>query len=198
MTTDCSTISDEDLAAQAQAGSLTSFEELVYRHEKRVFHFLCLQTRQAQDAEDPTQRSFIAAYRAIGRYKPRYKFTTWLFAIARRQAISHFRARRPAEPLYQEPMDSRMPDREIGAREEWGRLWALARQVLPENQLTALWLCYAEEFTTREAAAAMNKTVTHVKVLLHRARKHLADALRDRPLEPEPPPLPACIVRTEP
>ena len=198
MASDLSTLSDEDLAVQAQAGSVTSFEELVLRHEKRVFHFLCLRTRQTQDAEDLTQRTFIAAYRAIGRYKPRYRFVTWLFTIARRQAISHFRARRPVEPLKAHPVDGRMPDRGIVAREEWGRLWSLARDVLPENQLAALWLCYAEDLTMKEIAAAMNKTVTHVKVLLHRARKGLAAALRNHPMESEPPPLPAYSVRTEP
>lgn len=190
MSDDLKKLSDEGLACRVQAGSLACFEELVYRYEKRVFHFLRLKVAQPQDAEDLTQRTFIAAYRAIDKYKPKHRFVTWLFTIARRQAISHYRARRPTEPLLAEPIDARTPDAPLAGRDEAGRLWSLARGALPENQVAVLWLHYAEDLSVKEIAAAMKKTASHVKVLLHRGRNRLGDVLRESPLERTPPPIP--------
>ncbi len=188
--TDLQQLSDEGLACRVQAGSLACFEELVYRYEKRVFNFLRLKVAQPQDAKDLTQRTFIAAYRAIDKYKPKYRFVTWLFTIARRQAISHYRSHRPTEQLVADPVDMRTPDVALGGSDEAGRLWTLARGALPENQVAVLWLHYAEDLSVKEIAATMKKTVSHVKVLMHRGRKRLGDVLRESPLERTPPPIP--------
>jgi RNA polymerase sigma-70 factor (ECF subfamily) len=167
----------------------------VSRYQDRVFHFLRLKTGQAQDAEDLTQTTFIAAYRAIHRYKPRHRFVTWLFTIARRQAISFYRGRRPSEALPVDVADARTPDQPLASREACTQVWSLARETLPESQVTALWLCYAEDMKQREIARAMGKTVAHVKVLLHRGRRALAAELGRRPVSVVPPPIPAPMVQ---
>jgi len=194
MTAEHQNVSDEDLACQVQAGSLACFEELVRRHQSRIFHFLLLKLGNTQDAEDATQTTFIAAYRAMGRYRPNHRFLTWLFTIARRQAISMYRARRPTEPLTADPTDLRTPDRSLVSRDDCGQIWALARRTLPEAQLSALWLCYAEELSVREIARTMEKTATHVKVLLHRGRKTLARELDHRAVTHSPP-VPASMIQ---
>ena len=195
MTADLHQLSDEDLACRVQAGSLICFDELVSRYEKRVFHFLRIKTGQAQDAEDLTQTTFIAAYRAIHRYKSRHRFVTWLFTIARRQAISFYRAHRPSETLPPDVADLRTPDQPLASRDACLQVWTLARNTLPESQVTALWLCYAEDMKQREIARAMGKTVAHVKVLLHRGRRALAAELSRRPVLVAPPPIPASMAQ---
>ena len=173
-------LSDEDLACLVQAGADERFEELLRRHQARVFNFLRILLRQDQDAEDVTQTTFVAAYRAIGRYRRRWRFQTWLFTIARRQAISFHRAHRPTEPLAEEPVDPRTPDQPVTSREDFSRLWALARAILPAPQAGALWLRYGEDLSVRQVAQAMGRPVPQVKVLLHRARKKLAAELDGR------------------
>lgn len=182
-------LSDEDLACRVKAGSLDCFDELLSRHQDRVYHFLRLKVGQDQDAEDLTQATFIAAYRSIGRYQPRHKFTTWLFTIARRQAISFYRARRHTEPLGEAGTDPRTPDQALVSRDACGQIWSLARQTLPEHQVTALWLRYAEDLSLREMARIMGKTLAHVKVLLHRGRRTLASELRRQAIADAPPSL---------
>ena len=77
------TDTDEELARQAQAGSLSSFEELIHRHEARIFRFVANSCRNDSDAQEVTQETFVSAYLNIGQFDVARSFATWLFAIAR-------------------------------------------------------------------------------------------------------------------
>lgn len=163
---------DEQLAQRARDGCLESFEELVRRHEGRLRQFLHQRTACREEAKDLTQETFVRAWRNIRRYNPRHRFATWLFTIARRQAINHWRSR-PAPTAELEDTHAVPPP----APTETADLWRVARSVLSEKQFTALWLKYAEELSVRDIARAMQLTGIHVKVLLHRGRRQLAGTL---------------------
>ena len=77
------TISDEQLAAKSQQGSLDAYEELVRRHETKLFHFLCQKLPSRKDAQDLTQKTFLNAWKRIELFRCNAKFTTWLYTIAR-------------------------------------------------------------------------------------------------------------------
>ena len=176
------TLPDEELARQAQAGSLASFEELVYRHEGRLFRFLARCCACPADAADLTQETFVAAYLNLGRYNPAQSFATWLFVIARRKHVDYLRARRPAaaEPLAPEPRDEDDPAELLARREGAEALWRWAQSVLAPVQFQALWLKYAEEMSVAEIALVLRRTRIHVKVILFRARSTLASRLERR------------------
>jgi RNA polymerase sigma-70 factor (ECF subfamily) len=70
------TISDEQLAAKSQQGSLDAYEELVRRHETKLFHFLCLKLSSREDAEDLAQKTFLTAWKRIELFRCNAKFTT--------------------------------------------------------------------------------------------------------------------------
>ncbi|MCK4625235.1 MAG: RNA polymerase sigma factor [Phycisphaerae bacterium] len=175
-----SALSDEELACRAQAGSSACFGELVSRHENRLLRFLVRRTGHVQDAEDLLQETFARAYQRIQLYKPAWKVTTWLFTIASRLVCSHFR--KSKEQLLPSSRNLRPgqtdPAEIVSGREEKENLWALAAEVLSENQHLALWLRYAEEMSVKEISQVMDKTQTHVKVLLFRGRSCLARKLR--------------------
>ena len=61
--------------------------------------------------------------------------------------------------------------------EQRAKLWALAAETLSANQYTALWFRYAEGMSITDIAQVMDKTQTHVKVLLFRGRKTLGKKL---------------------
>ena len=86
--------SDEQLAAEAQDGSLEAFGSLVDRYHARVYHFLCHKTANPEDAQDVTQQVFIRAWQKIHQFRVEAKFATWLFTITRRAAINYYRARK--------------------------------------------------------------------------------------------------------
>jgi len=71
-----------DLIAAAARGDLGAFERLYRQFSPRVYG-LCLRlTGQREAAEDCTQESFVAAWRALGGFEQRSRFTTWLHRIA--------------------------------------------------------------------------------------------------------------------
>jgi RNA polymerase sigma-70 factor (ECF subfamily) len=173
-------VSDEELARQTRAGSLAAFEELVFRYEARVFGFVLNSSRCEADAREITQDTFVRAFQRIHRFDPDQSFRTWLFTIARRKAIDHFRARPEAvaAPLLEEAADDADPAELLARDEDRNHLWRLARHVLAATPFRALWLRYAEDMELREVARVLGKTETHVKVLLFRARQALGEELR--------------------
>jgi len=172
---------DEELARQAQTGSLSSFEELVYRYEARIFRFVANSCRNDSDAQEVTQETFVSAYLKIQQFDVRRSFATWLFTIARRKGIDRHRANRPAaEERTVGLVEEEDPSTLLAQREAKEDLWHLARSALPELQFQALWLKYAEDMRIEEIAGVLHKTRTHVKVLLFRARTRLGNELEKR------------------
>jgi len=165
------------LVAMCQGGDVDSFGELIERFEKRVFHFVLRMTRQSQDAEDITQETFVKVWKNLHRFRSEHAFSTWLFTIARRTALNHIRAKRPAQELtdYDEPVHE-TPSRHTEQREHAESIWKIARRLKPA-QYEALWLRYGEGFAVDEAAKVMGTNSVRVRVLLHRARKRMAELL---------------------
>ncbi len=171
-------MSAEDLALQCQDGCLESFESLVALFEQRIVNFLNKMVRSRQDAEDLAQDTFVKAYKNIHRFDPKYKFTTWLFTIAKRTAMNHYRAAKSTVELTPEKeIDERDPSVELEEKDQAEGLWEKAKRLLKPNQYDALWLRYGEGFTIGETAKVMETNELRVRVLLHRARNKMAQHL---------------------
>jgi RNA polymerase sigma-70 factor (ECF subfamily) len=171
-----STRTPEQLAARAAAGSLDAFGELVQRFEVRLFNFLLRRTGSRADAEDLTQEAFIRAWEKIQRYEPKWRFSTWLFTIAARLAVSHHRKRRPTlRWIEEEDSEAAAPFEREDDVNSGAKLWRLAGKVLTPEQHTALWLRYAEDMGIDEIAVVLKKSQVGVRVMLFRARQLLAE-----------------------
>lgn len=177
--------SDEALVLQCQAGSHEAFEILVTRFEARIYHFLRGLVRNDHDAEDITQVAFVKAWRNIQTFHSPGAFSAWLFLIAKRSALNHLRTHRLSEMVAEDEfglegaVDFNDPSRALTQKDDSGALWALARQLKP-NQYEALWLRYGEGFSIAETAQIMETNQIRVKVWLHRGRAHLAKLLGQR------------------
>ena len=79
------------LAIAAQSGCIESFESLVGQFEKPLYHFLLTKTRNHHQAQDLLQDTFLITYRKLDRFNPSYPFSSWIYTIANRLAISHYR-----------------------------------------------------------------------------------------------------------
>lgn len=173
---------EASLVRQSRAGSLAAFDQLVHELHPKVHAFLLTLTRNRQDAEDLTQETFVRAWRKLDRFDPSRPLLPWLLTIARRQSIAMLRKNRPLPPLELEtvipaPEPSPGPD-----------LWRTAETHLSRDAFSALWLHYREELSLAEVGKVLGKREGAVKVLVHRARRTLAEKLRNEP--PGPPPLP--------
>jgi RNA polymerase sigma-70 factor (ECF subfamily) len=85
---------DADLVAAILKGEQELFRDLVQRYQGRLVNYLYRLLRSTQEAEDLAQEVFFKVYRALDRYDPRYKFSTWLFRVAQNAAIDQIRKRR--------------------------------------------------------------------------------------------------------
>ena len=175
--------SDEDLLARCQLGSLRAFELLLLRYQPRVLRFHEKQLGDREDAKDVTQRTFLQIHASLGRFKPGHRFAPWLFTIARRQGIDFLRQvgsrRRVHEQLLSEPEPGAGADPQtlLGQREEVDAIWRWIWRNLDQRSAEILWLRIQEELDLSEIATVMMLTHSHVKVLLHRARKSLLRTL---------------------
>src|SRR6202030_1185485 len=71
-----------DTIVAAAAGDVVAFERLYRQFSPRIYG-LCLRlTGQREAAEDCTQESFVAAWRALASFERRSRFSTWLHRIA--------------------------------------------------------------------------------------------------------------------
>jgi len=92
---------DRELVARCQRSEAGAFDELVARHQDRVYTAVTRFCGNAEDAADIVQRAFINAFRKIQEFKGDSAFSTWIYRIAFNQAISFRREnRRPAVSIY--------------------------------------------------------------------------------------------------
>src|SRR6202051_3990010 len=72
---------DATLVAATLAGRSEAFGTLVERYERAVYN-LCLRTlRDTEEAKDGSQEAFLKAFRAMRTFRPRAKFSAWIFSI---------------------------------------------------------------------------------------------------------------------
>lgn len=166
----------EELAAWSQRGSKAAFAKLVELFEARLYNFLLRRVGSRSDAEDLTQESFLRAWQRIESYKSKWRFSTWLYTIATRLAISH--ARKGPGALRLGDGDRSAPEgRATGVSEGVSPIWKLVDEQLTEEQRTAVWLRYVEDLGIGEIATVLGKSDVGVRVMLFRARAVLAEHL---------------------
>ena len=180
--------SDFELVQTALKGDAASFEELVRRFQTRILRFFLLHHR-AEDAQDLTQETFLAAWRSLRTYNPKWQFSTWILAIAHQQNALFFRnlnhsiRMKTVETGEDLPIDvlelpvDHSEFKELADAENAENLWNRIRQNLPKEQAEALWLFYVEEKSQQEIAQITDKTVSGVKSILFRAREALKKVL---------------------
>lgn len=164
-------IDELKLIKAAKAGSADAFAELVRSYKVRLLRFLMTRCASHADAEDALQDTLIAAYRYLYSYDPRWRFSTWLYRIAIRNAQKS-RSENTVEysDLGDEESD---PLLHCIAASETENLWLCARRILNDDVFAATWLRYAEDMSINDISKALDRSDSWTKVNLLRARKAL-------------------------
>jgi len=84
-------LSDEKLIALFQSGDINAYNELVERYKDRLFNFVLRYFNNADQAEDVVQNTLIKLYTHASYYKNVAKFSTWIFTIAKNNALTELR-----------------------------------------------------------------------------------------------------------
>ncbi len=166
-----------DLIRTIVAGNSGAYSQLVDRYQHMVFTVCLRILRNAEDAEEAAQDCFVKAYRNLAGYGGASKFSTWLYSIAYRTAVSSLRKRRPAtDPLEELGWCPATEDMRPTADHAAPYLEQALKQLPPIDSLV-LTLHYLDELKVEEIATVTGLGVSNVKVKLHRGRKRLADIL---------------------
>lgn len=170
---------DRWLVGKARSGDMDAFESLVRRHRTRVYRIALRIVGDPHDAQDVTQDVFIQAWAGLAGFLGGSAFTTWLYRITVNRALNHRQRRRESDPLPEQgPPASSSPADEVIARE---RAIATTRAIaaLPADQRAVFVLHQMEGLSYSEVAAILRLSEATVRGRLARARRTLADELRE-------------------
>jgi RNA polymerase sigma-70 factor (ECF subfamily) len=174
---------DPDLAdVQAAQRDPHAFDRLYRRYLDRVYSYAFYQLGDHHDAEDATERTFLAALAAIDRFHDEGStFRAWLFRIAHNAIANSHRARRRRRT---QPMtDARQqaaPDADpagVVARADQQREIRAALARIPAERRQAILLRFVDGLSAREIGAVLDRSEGAARVLLHRALRDLAAEL---------------------
>jgi RNA polymerase sigma-70 factor (ECF subfamily) len=183
---------DAGLVEQSRQGDIGAFERLVVKYQDRVFNTCRRMCGNRSDAEDLAQETFVRAFKSLGTFAGRSKFSTWLFRIAVNLAISSRRNRRRAthsldgDPARDNdgtasaarwPASPTTTPADEALEREQQRLTLQALADLDEESRSVVILRDLEEFGYDEIAEIMQVPVGTVKSRLHRARMALRERL---------------------
>jgi RNA polymerase sigma-70 factor (ECF subfamily) len=179
--------SDEYLATRWRQGDARAYEAIVKRHLDPLHRFLISRCANPGDADDLCQEVFLEVCKKISNYTPGQSFTGWLYTIARRRAIDHWRKTRPMEsfdPDQHGGTSDHSPAHSTEEHEEAVTAWNKVHALLSENQATALWLKVQGGHSISEIASMMGQSPENVRVLLFRGRQQLATLWNSSPTHP--------------
>src|SRR5438067_1781199 len=178
------------LVHAAKDGDLVAFEELVRRYDRKVLRIAQHITHNQEDAEDAAQDAFLKAFRGLGQFQEKSRFSTWLFRIAVNESLMKVRQRRgfhmvsieqdeehdsPATPL--EIVDWAPNPEQLYGQSELKEILAKALRGLSPMYRAVFLLRDVEGLSINETAEVLNLSVLAVKARLMRARLKLRERL---------------------
>jgi RNA polymerase sigma-70 factor (ECF subfamily) len=183
---------DRELVGRAQKEDKEAFEELVRRHQARVFAVAGGILRNKEDVEDIAQQVFLKAYFSLKRFDQRAAFSTWLYKITVNECWDLLRKRKVRPLLYEADLSeeqarqySASGEREEQSQDVSERLekrQELERLLdcLEERDRTMLVLKEVQGFSVEEIAEILGINGNTVKVRLFRARQRITERVRRR------------------
>jgi len=192
---DLPNLPDADVVLLAQQGREAAFRELVRRYERPVFSLVFRMVRDREIAEDLAQETFIKVLNNVERYRPEFKFSSWLFKIANNVAIDHLRKRQlvtisiDGSPHAATAAEAEASSFDVGARgesaleeiesKELGSAIERAIAGLRPEYRACIMLRHVEDRSYEEIAVTLDLPLGTVKTYIHRARHELREALKD-------------------
>lgn len=183
-------LNDTELIRLAQGGDANAFEQLVFRHDRKVLSIAAQYVASADDAKDIYQEVFIRVYRNIRRFRFQSEFSTWLHRITVNVCLTHSaRSRRSGRKATQadsvddegngEPagIDQILPDG-LAEGEQIRRQIQEALLTLSPKLKMVVTLRHQEGYKLREIASMMGCSTGTVKRYLFTATRRLRDQLK--------------------
>jgi RNA polymerase sigma-70 factor (ECF subfamily) len=181
---------DRELVRRAQAEDKEAFEELVRRHQHRVFAVAGGILRRREDAEDIAQQVFVKAYFSLKRFDQRAAFSTWLYKITVNECWDLLRKKKARPLVYESDLSEdqarqfeAIGERQVTEPDISEKLEARQRverllEGLDARDRLMLVLKEVEGFAVEEIAQILDLNANTVKVRLFRARRRIVSQAR--------------------
>jgi len=155
--------------------SVTIDDDTIRRIDPTLYRYARRRVGNDDLARDLVQETWAAGLKSLDGFAGRAQLSTWLVAILRRKIIDMHRRNRHLVEIREDHLVSEETERE--ALDDRATLARVARELraLPERERRALTLVDINGVARDEAAESLSVTRNNLRVLLHRARRHLRD-----------------------
>lgn len=169
-------LQDRALLAAHLAGTAGAFDELVRRHQDRLYAVAVRTCGDREQAADALQDALVSALRSAASYRGEARVTTWLHRIVVNACLDLAR-RRAARPTTALPLQLPADPRDLLGERESALVVEAALQALPQDQRVAVVLVHLQGFSVEEASAVLGVPSGTVKSRCSRGRARLAVTL---------------------
>ena len=183
---------DWAIVQKVQGGNVGAFDQLVQKYREHIFSVIYNLTSNREDASDLTQDTFIKAFQAIGRFKGKSAFFTWLYRIAINSTMTFLKKQGRRRYINYETINEEASSTEIVEkltaknRSEKGALVQELQEKLNESlqklspkHRTVVILHEIEGLEHAEIAEITKTSVGTVRSRLHYAKQQLQTYLQD-------------------
>jgi RNA polymerase sigma-70 factor (ECF subfamily) len=180
---------EQRVIESAAAGDRSAAEALIRAHQASLYSYILRLSGKPELSEDIVQDAFVRVLTNLERFDPRFRFSTWLFTIAKRLLMN---AAQKHRPVYDsdvvgawsgngEEPETPTIQRETQTHARQAIDGALAE--LGEDQRQIIILFHQQEWPISQIAAYMNMPEGTVKSHLHRGRRKMKKLFEDRARE---------------
>lgn len=177
-----------DIITRAKTGNQIAFSTLLDTFWNDVYGFQLKRTKNENDAEDITIQTFSKAFDKIGSYDESYEFRTWLITISKNLHVDLIRKKKRTI------LDTTEGNSEDAIKKVLDDTPTVEDQLITEQNLATLLQCikklkpdyqkiinlrYFNELSYIDIAANLNEPINSIKVKLLRAKKLLAEVIKN-------------------
>lgn len=155
-----------------------AFAQLYQLYVQPVFRYLYSRIGSLPEAEDATAQTFLAALESLPRYRDDGHFAAWIFSIARRKAMDHFRSQKRLVSLDYAESIALQPDLlQQAIQSEQNQALAKVIGSLPDDERELIRLRYIAELDFAEIGRLLNRSEDATKKSLYRLLARLQSQL---------------------
>lgn len=186
---------ENELIRRAVDGDREAAAMCIRAHQGALYAYILRLSGRPEVAEDVVQEAFVRVLINLDRFDPKYRFSTWIFTIARRVYLNMVQKHRPASDseMVARVADSRADESDIVNDRPWeASQLDRALRLLNETQREAIILFHQFDWSIALIAQYLELPEGTIKSHLHRGRRRLRELLsqgdfRDsRQEEPQP------------
>lgn len=166
----------KELIRKAREGNIQALNELINNHKDLAYSIALKYLKNKEDAEDVVQNSFIIILKSIKNFRNEAKFSTWLYTIVYHECLKELKNRNQTMEYIPQFVEYENEETYVEEKDDINNFL----KILTSNEYTTITLFYLKEKSIDEIAKITSLSKVNIKVLLHRARLKLKQAINDK------------------